>query len=292
MTKLRDLAKSSLYELVLHVFAHSLETLEGITYQELARRIGRLNKHGEGHGHGMGKVLGDMGHILQSLEAEWGEPIPHIQSLVVNKAGQLQGLPDEGIREFWPRYPSLSREEKINKVRSEYLQMVNFGSRWNKVLTDLGLEPIKGQTPGAQPPVRRYGSGGESPEHRALKEYVCANPQLVGAEAGHEGFTEYSFPSLDAVDVMFKAPSGWVAVEVKSRISDRLEQDFERGIYQCVKYHALLNAMRKDSRYSVPSTVRVVLLLETQLPQKYRSTAEELGIEVIEGISVPEVHHQ
>jgi len=165
-------------------------------------------------------------------------------------------------------------------------------SAWNKVLTDLGLEPIKGQTPGVQPPVRRYGSGGESPEHRALKEYVCVNPQLVGADAECESFTEYSFPSLDAVDVIFKTPSSWVAVEVKSRISDQIEQDYERGLYQCVKYHALLDAMRKDMRYPVPSLVRVVLLLETQLPRKFRNTAEALGIEVIEGISVPEGYHE
>ena len=64
----------SLAELVKHVFKHSSDSLEGITYQELAGRIDRLNKHGIGHGHGMGDVLGKMGHLLQDLSGEWGSP--------------------------------------------------------------------------------------------------------------------------------------------------------------------------------------------------------------------------
>lgn len=279
--------KDALHELVKHVFASTPATIEGLTYQELARRIGRLNKHGEGHGHGMGKVLGDMGHLLQRLEGEWGETIPHIQSLVINKAGSLVGLPDEGIKEFWPGYPALSRLEKRNKVRAEYARIIEFGSRWNKVLKDVSLEPIEaapGLAPGA---VRRFGGGGESVEHHALKEHVLASPLLVGASAGDEGFAEYTFPSLDKVDVLFKSPARWVAVEVKSRISDKLEEDYERGIYQCVKYRALLEAMRNDHHYAIPESIRVVLLLETYLPKKYRNTARSLGVEVIEDVAVP-----
>lgn len=287
MTQNQDLATSSLHELVKHVFRHSLDTIQGVTYQELARRIGRLNKHGQGHGHGMGKVLGDMGHYLQDLEGEWGEPIPHIQSLVVNKRGPLRGLPDEGIKEFWPGYPDLSREEKRNKVRAEHARIIEFGSRWNKVLNDLGLEPITLDQEGPQVETRRYGRGGESPEHRALKEHVRAHPELVGACNSDEGFIEYSFPSLDAVDVLFKSPTRWVAVEVKSRVSESVEGDYERGIYQCVKYRALLEAMRNDQHYAVPEAIRVVLLLEKSLPRTHRDTAQALGVEVIEGVSIP-----
>lgn len=280
-------AKDSLHELVKHVFSHSLENLEGISYQELATRIGRLNKHGDGHGHGMGKVLGIMGHLLQDLEGEWGEPIPHIQSLVVNKVGSLKGLPDEGIKEFWPDYPMFSREEKQNKVRAEYVRIVEFGSRWNRVLSDLDLPAVRNSTDNEPTSTRRYGRGGESPEHLALKNYVCANPALVGADPADAFSVEYPFPSLDTVDVLFKGHNRWLAVEVKSRISDQLEEDYERGIYQCVKYRALLMAMQKDMRYRVPENIHVVLLLESSLPQKYRNTANALGIEVIENIHVP-----
>jgi hypothetical protein len=287
-----DQAKRSLYELVKHVFYHSSGTIEGITYQELATRIGRINKHGMGHGHGMGWVLGEMGHLLQNLEGDWGEVIPHLQSLVINKAGQLKGLPDDGIKEFWPEYPGLTREEKRNKVRMEYARIVEFGSRWNKVLSDLRLPPIKDPSEKKQHPNRPHGGGGESPEHKALKEHVYNNPNLVQVDHSYMGFREYSFPSLDAVDVLFKSCDQWVAVEVKSRTSDQFEGDFERGLYQCVKYRALLEAMKSDSHYAVPDKFRVVLLLETKLPQQYRSTAKALGVEVIEGIAVPQVNHE
>ncbi len=289
MNSSHSFAKGSLHELVRHVFSSYFESLRGITYQELARRIGRINKHGVGHGHGMGKVLGEMGHLLEQLEGEWGEPIPHIQSLVINKQGPLTGLPDEGIREFWPKYPDLSKQEKLNKVHTEYNRILEFGSRWNKVLSDLGLEIIKSANQDDLYSKRAFGRTGESPEHLALKNYVCSHSELVGAGNNDKGYIEYSFPSLDTVDVLFKSPNRWIAVEVKSCISDNYRGDFERGIYQCVKYRALLEAMYKDEHYSVPENVQVVLLLETSLPDKYKSTASDLGVDVIEGISVPKV---
>jgi hypothetical protein len=110
-------ARSSLSQLVAHVFAHQNGPIKGLTYQELAFRIGRLNKLGKGHAHGMGQVLGVMGHLLQGLEGDWGEPIPHIQSLAINKSGKNRGLPDDGIKEFWPDYPQLTRPEKENRTR-------------------------------------------------------------------------------------------------------------------------------------------------------------------------------
>ena len=275
-------ARSCLYELVKHVFEHSAGSIQGVTYQDLARRIGRLNKYGQGHAHGMGRVLGRMGNLLQRLEGEWGEEIPHIQSLVVSKSGSLMGLPAEGIREFWPKYPQLEREEKLSQVRGEYYKVVAFGSRWNKVLTDFDLPPLAITSDESQKPKGRYGVGGESLEHKRLKNYVCENPRIVGAfTEAVEGYIEYVFPSLDTVDVLFQSRDRWVAVEVKSRVSDRVEKDYERGIYQCVKYRALLQAMHEDDRYSVPKEVEAVLVLERRLPEKFRNAAKLLGIRVV-----------
>ena len=72
---------------------------------------------------------------------------------------------------------------------------------------------------------------------------------------------------------------------MKSRISS--EKDYERGLYQCVKYHALLEAMKKDDNYKVPEDIQVVLLLEKTLPQRYKQAATELNIKVIENIKAP-----
>ena len=165
-----SLADSCLFELVKYVFEQASGPLTGITYQDLAGRIDRLNKHGDGHGHGMGRLLGEMGHLLQNMEGDWGEPIPHIQSLVVNKTGLLKNLPDDGIKEFWDGYPNLTRQEKQNKVNAEYVQIKQFGSRWNKVLSELELSIIKQDEGQKTQSSKRHLKGGESPQHLALKE--------------------------------------------------------------------------------------------------------------------------
>jgi len=280
-------AIESLNMLIQHIF-QSANALRAIPYSDLAQRIGRLTKYGYGHGHGMGHVLGEMGHLLQNLEGEWGEPIPHIQSLVVNKTGKLKGLPDDGIKEFWKDYPKLTIEEKRNKVHAEYKKIKEYGSRWNKVLSALGLPPVKAESKSITSNKPPYGTGGESPQHLALKEYVKNHPQLAGANIIDDVFLEYSLPSLDEIDVLFKSPSRWTAVEVKSKISDLFTQDYERGLYQCVKYGAILDAMTKDLKYQTPETIDVYFVLESKLPDQYRSLSKILGINLIENIKLPD----
>jgi hypothetical protein len=274
-------ARSSLSQLVTHVFAHQNGPIRGLTYQELAFRIGRLTKRGQGHAHGMGQVLGVMGHLLQGLEGAWGEPIPHIQSLAINKTGKNRGLPDDGIKEFWKDYPFLTRLEKENRTRREYQKILEFGSRWDDVLKKLDIQPVT-----ASLNQRCFGKGGESDAHKALKEYVRSHPQLVGATAEWKSIMEYPLPSLDEIDVLFKLNDECIAVEVKSEISDSFPPDYERGIYQTVKYRALLSAMARDKRYATPSKIRVVLVLESKLPSEYKKTAEVLDVEVIEDVRV------
>jgi hypothetical protein len=280
-------AKDSLECLVAHVFDHQQDSLiQGITYQELAKRIGRLNKHGEGHAHGMGDVLGRMGRLLGDLEGEWGEPIPHIQSLVVNKTGPLMGLPDDGIKEFWPDYPKMSKAEKHNRMETEHQKVVAFGSRWNQVLEALALPKIVPET--AEPSKRPYGKGGESDAHKALKYHLRDHPDIVGADDGSSAIVEYPLPSFDEVDVVFKSPTECVEVQVKSKISDYYPGDYERGIYQTVKYAALLAAMAQDTRYDIPANTRSVLVLESRLPRRHAELAETLGINLVENVIVDE----
>ena len=277
MNGLELYARNSLSHLVAHVYAHQTGPIKGLTYQELALKIGRLNKRDQGHAHGMGQVLGVMGHLLQGLEGKWGEPIPHIQSLAINKTGVNRGLPDDGIKEFWPGYPFLTRAEKENRVRLEYQRILVFASRWDDVLEKLDIQPVSVSAKRGW-----FGSGGESPEHKALKQYVKTHPEIVGATAEWKAIEEYSLPSLDEIHVMFKSSIAWVAAEVKSAISDTFPPDYERGLYQVVKYRAILAAMARDRRYSIPATIRVVLVLESKLPAEYKATAEVLRVEVIE----------
>lgn len=276
-------ARQSIEALVAHVAAHLGDLLEGITYQELARRICRLDKHGKPYARGMGPVLSRMGKLLEGIEGEWGESIPYIQGLVVQKSGHLKGLPSYGVAEFWPGFTEMSRAEKLNRVKAEHTQIAAFGSRWNRVLQELGLSEV---VPEREHKGSRYGSLGESEAHRALKEHVRDRPDIVGLDRDTPGILEYELPSLDTIDVLFKAPAEWVAVEVKSKVSDRLPEDYERGIYQTVKYAALLRAMARDDNYAVPSGCRTMLVLESRLPRQYAGLARAFGTTLVENVAV------
>ena len=287
-----ELAKNCLIELVKHVLSHQGRTLEGITYERLADRMGFLNKHGKPQPR-LGKVLAKMGHNLEQIEETFPEGIPRIQALVVEKSGKNQGIPADGIKEFWDGYDRLSQTEKKNKAFAEWQAIAVFGSRWNTVLLQLGLPAVRALGPvGAAQKTK--GQGGESPAHKALKAHVKANPCLVGVEEGAEAFEEYALPSLDTLDVLFKTPACWTAVEVKSSVSDGFAGDYERGIYQIVKYRALLEAMRLDPNYSIPKVLRVILVLENSLPTKLAGLKIALDITVIECVkpSVKQTHQR
>ena len=284
MNEIENHARRSLSALVQHLFDHSQDVLNGLTYGDLAYQIGRLNKHGQGHGHGMGKVLGRMGRLLKELEGEWGERIPHMQSLVINKTGANKHLPDDGIKEFWPKYPSFSHQEKVNKVLHEYEAIKSFGSQWNGVLKKLGLQEIGANSAKSSPEDSLRGVYGESPQHKELKKYVMDHPELVGAHQDYEAIIEYVLPSQDSIDVLFRSEDGCIAVEVKSRVSDKRETAFVRGLDQCVKYKAVIEAMIQDPSYDIIGPVRSVLVLETVLPDKYRQVSAILRIEVLERI--------
>lgn len=279
-------ARQSLEALVRHVLVHQNEPVPGITYEELATRIGRLNKHAVPWARGMGSVvLKKMGHLLKGVSVGWGEPIPDIQCLAVLKNGPNKGLPDDGIKEFWPEYPKLTRSEKEIHVEAQRKRVMEFGSRWNMVLRYLNLPEIRPESVFG----RVFGAGGESPAHKALKEFVKSHPGLFGVDASAEALTEYALPSLDTVDVLFKTPACWTAVEVKSSVSDGVSGDYERGLYQTVKYSAILEAMKRDSRFLTPPTTNVVLVLQSKLPANLRTLKSALQVRLFENVE-PQQH--
>ncbi|MFG1319224.1 hypothetical protein [Xanthobacter autotrophicus] len=119
---------------------------------------------------------------------------------------------------------------------------------------------------GAENDGLRYGRSGEGPHHKELRLWVCVNPALIHqkfADAVSE--TEVVLDSADRVDVLFKLKNHTVAIEVKSRDSNLA--DLRRGVYQCVKYRAVLEAM--DIRQ--PGAVAAILVTETPLPGEIKA---------------------
>jgi hypothetical protein len=91
--------------------------------------------------------------------------------------------------------------------------------------------------------VERLGFGGppESENQLRLKKYVASHPKEFGAPKDcKKGLVEYRLPSADEMDVLFMSTREQVVVEVKSKRSNSV--DFERGVFQCVKCRAVLQA--------------------------------------------------
>lgn len=226
-------------------------------------------------------VLGSIGRSLELLSKEWKEKVPPIQCLVVNKS---TGLPGEGIGWFLVKkedFTALPPHQKRAIVEAE-LQHVFSYPRWEKVLDFFSLSqatadftPIISKAPGG------FG-GGESKHHKALKDYVAENPKSIGLKASTPiGITEHPLPSGDSLDVSFSNMKGWVAAEVKSAISS--DADIIRGLFQCVKYRAVMGAVQVSE--ARPQNARALLVLESSFPQSLIPLRNILGVEVVEDVS-------
>ena len=128
-------------------------------------------------------------------------------------------------------------------------------------------------TDGTEKDGLRRGRHGEGDNHKALRLWVWVNPHQIAPRFGSvRTETEVVLRSADRVDVVYYAPKQTLAVEVKSRDSD--DSDIERGIYQCVKYQAVLRA--QDPRTN--PNIRSLLVTEKALEPVLRDLANKLGI--------------
>jgi len=239
-----------------------------IYYSDLAEELGMPNARN------LNYVLGSIGRTLNELGQELSKEIPPIQSIAVNRGS---GFPGEGFYGYLAR--GQTRKQKEVLVKAALAQVFAY-PEWNLVLSHLGLKPLE-SSPGLVEAARRFGSGGESKQHLALKNYVADHPSCIGLSRRlSRGRTEFALPSGDCVDVLFLSEREWVAVEVKSIISS--SDDVARGLFQCVKYLAVIDAWRGyegDGRDR-----RALLVLEGELPRKLIPLRNTLGVKVIENV--------
>ena len=233
---------------------------------------------------GMGRVLGTVGSELQKLSRSWSRPIPPIQCLVVNRQTRLPG---RGIGWFVPNRAAFEKcgPSEKRRIMDALLSEVFTFQNWQAVLKAFGMNagrmrmirPLPAQAIAAS-----AGHGeGESPEHKALKEYVSMHPEIVGLpKKSSVGQTEHPFESNDAIDVLFQHGDEWVGAEVKSARSP--ETDILRGLFQCVKYQALIEAQQRYRSLRLRS--RVVLVIEDKLPESLAAAKHVLGVSVIDGV--------
>lgn len=152
----------------------------------------------------------------------------------------------------------------------------------NPIGDDKDIKPVPLDFSAILEAAPRRGGGGESENHRRLKEFVAAHPEAIGLPKGTpKGTPEYPLPSGDSLDVFFEHADTWVGVEVKSALSD--EADMVRGLFQCVKYQAVMEAVQRAK--TLLQNARTILVLEGKLPSRLLPLKNILGVEVAESIS-------
>ena len=250
-----------------------------IYYADLAEEIGIQNPRN------LNYPLGSIGTALKKLSEAWGEEIPQIQCIVVNQNAELPG---EGIGSFITdgnKFKKLSAKQKKALLDGVLAKIYDY-DKWDSVLNALGLQPASideaTRKKVQKAAITKRGAGGEGEQHKKLKLHIKNNPSCVGVNLNSlEAETEKCLPSGDSVDVFFENPKHWVGVEVKSEISDEI--DIIRGLYQCVKYQAVMESYL--SVLNIQKDVRVILALGCEFPISLISIKNTLGIEVIEGIN-------
>jgi len=253
-----------------------------ITYGQLALEMNMPNPRN------LNKVLGAVGTELKNLSVVWKEKIPPLNCLVINKH---HGTPQQGIAFFMPvkEFLKLSRSRQREILHDLNWRIWNY-PKWDQVMEHFKVEavvPAKTkslQTMASDIKSGKYGrGGGETEDHRRLKEYIKENPQRVGLRKVDKGITEYRFLSNDEIDVLFKSAPTWIGIEVKGVRSDAA--DILRGVFQCVKYQALLEAAQRF--YQLEVDTRVILVLGGSLPKDIRRVVGLLNIELVQNVEVP-----
>ena len=238
------------------------------TYGDMFRELGVE------HYSNVGTALGYVEDVIKELRKETGEKVPTLNTLCKNKSTML---PSYGFKYVVDDYNSLRPQAKKALADGYDANACDY-DKWDWVLDQLGLKPApiltKEQLSELSKPI--YGGGGEGEEHKVIKEYICKHPESIGYKKVKRAETEYVLPSGDRLDVYFELEDGThVAIEVKPSISP--EQDLVRGIFQSVKYKAVMEALRAVE--CADYNVEVLLVAAKNLSPLNQSLAKELGVE-------------
>ena len=119
------------------------------------------------------------------------------------------------------------------------------------------------------------------PEHKRLKEAVSVNPQSIGLPNSlSPGKVEASLYSGDSLDVLFSDSNRRIAVEVKGASAPVGE--VIRGLFQCVKYEAVLDAEARVA--GSRADCEAVLALGGSFPGELTPLRHTLGVRVFENL--------
>ena len=227
----------------------------------------------------IGNVMGNIQDIIDDLKKKSGKNIPTLNCLVLNKG---TGLPSDGFDYVIPNYSKLSPDSKRGEVRKLNYEAHMYD--WSWVLKELGLKPANVTTADKIEKIKKgvYGSGGEGKEHKALKEFIAKHPESIGIKGVKLTQTEHGLLSGDSLDVYFECrKKQHYAIEVKPKASP--EGDIIRGVYQCVKYKAVMDAMRVVDNDNYEN--QTLLVIAGEMTDLVKQIANDLGVKYVENFN-------
>lgn len=245
------------------------------TYGDLAHAIGKSKFSGIGH------ALYFVQQVLDNLSTKSSREIPTLNSLCKNAKTML---PSEGFEFVSPQYNDLDENGKRVFVKGLDSNAMNF-PHWDWVLKELELKEAVPFTEEQLEAIKnpRCIYGGEGEEHKILKEYICQHPESINYKDVDFAETEHILPSGDRLDVYFELSDGThVALEVKPSISP--DQDIARGVFQCVKYYAVMDALRNIECKDYE--IKVLLVTAGNFSSQNKELAEELDVEYVENFNI------
>ena len=231
----------------------------------------------------MGVTAGEMQNGILELDPD----APLLNVLLVRKD---TGEPGDGAREFLAeRYPDETRLREAGvrtsrpglwtEVVAQAVDDVYRHPDWDALYEELYGEFVP--DPYFEPPIDdqrspRGGGGGEGANHKALRLWVMQHPERIKMRLRRAAVeTEKELHSGDRVDVVYSTENEILAIEVKSRDSNW--HDLRRGIFQCIKYGAVLEAQERS-----PKTVNALLVSELGLPADLTRLAKRLGVSTLQ----------
>jgi len=234
----------------------------------------------------IGHPAGLIARRIELLRETSGRRIPPLNVIISNKASGVAGDGgDEFIRSYLGMSEAAFRQEDVPELRRRVRDDVyDYGAEnWAWVAAQLkaptlpapkareGDEP----TPIELPPIPT-GSRPEGDQHKRLKAYVAQHPVLVKSLGKFpEGTNEVLIRSGDRLDVLFELGKRKLAVEVKPASAS--EAEMARGVFQCVKYRAVLRAQQLAA--SEPAQADAILAIMVEPTHTLRRLMHRLEVQ-------------
>ena len=251
---------------------HAAKRRSSITYGEAQLRLEKeIGFSRIGRSTRMGVPAGALMDRIWAVR----DDCPPVNVLLVR---QDDRLPGKGVGGYMAKYlnnPRLKskgfRDENRKQWQSacdEIATAVYAFNGWGQIYAEAFGERLPDLVPSAEGSEKdgiRNARGGEGPNHEALRLWVKKHPRKIRqAYASFRTDTEVVLDSADRVDVVYYGPDSTVVIEVKS--SDSNDTDLRRGVFQCIKYRAVMAAM--DIR--LKPRIEALLVTQRKLPSDLR----------------------